>query len=131
MQVKLFAAAVYIMQTGGEGLQMRLVARRNLQAAAVYFEEPLILKPPAQGTLDLGSGQQKGATVLMALSIPEGRRYWVALIGQKELLLLWACLRRKFQPKNTINYRFGPVKRGGKSRPMENNGDKGYCKLNP
>ena len=64
--------AVGLDQLGGEAMQMRLVAGRDLQRAAIHLDEAAVRKPVADGGHDAVPRQEEGAAVGMAAGIEPG-----------------------------------------------------------
>ena len=58
-------------QFGGEGVEVRLVARRDLKRGRLDDEEPLRLEPAAECGHDPGPRHEERAAVAMAVFRPE------------------------------------------------------------
>src|SRR5690606_32452360 len=58
---------------GGEGMQMRLIAGRTLQARRIDHEEIALGQPVAHRRIDARTGEQERAPIGVALGMPPGR----------------------------------------------------------
>ncbi len=61
-------------QVCGEGVQVRLIAGRDLQRRRLDFDKTFALQPIAQRTGDAVAGDQEGAAVGVAVLGPPGGR---------------------------------------------------------
>ena len=74
VQVERRAFAAHTDCFGGEGVQVSLVAGRDLQRRTLDFQEALRLEPVAEGALDRIARQQETATLGVEVGAPPGGR---------------------------------------------------------
>ena len=75
VQVERLAASVGQDRLGGEGGEMRLVARRDLQRGGLHLHEVVACEMPAQGREDAVAGQEQGPAIRVDAGVPPGRGF--------------------------------------------------------
>ena len=73
VQIQRRGLASGVQRFGGEGVQVRLGARGDLQGGGLDLLEALRLEPGAEGLGDAITRQQEGAAVLVDVRAPPGR----------------------------------------------------------
>ena len=77
-QIEPLRRAVRRRDCGGESVQMRFVAGRDLQGAGLHLDEAVSGKPGPQGRYDPAARQKEGPAIGVDMGCPDGRSGWSA-----------------------------------------------------